>query len=83
MTSTFTGITLKGSAELVAEFFCKYFWPIFMVFPFSNVVNTPSRSANMLQAPCRVALFYFATRPLKRWQIMQFEVKNNQRPLLF
>lgn len=25
MTSTLKGITLKGSAELVAEFFCKYF----------------------------------------------------------
>lgn len=35
MTSTLKGITLKGSAELVAEFFCKYsYLVVFFSSPF-------------------------------------------------
>lgn len=34
MTSTANGITLRGSAEMVAEFFCKYLRWYFLFHPF-------------------------------------------------
>lgn len=56
MTSTLKGITLKGSAELVAEFFCKYlYWYLFICFFIRSLRVLLTRSANMLQRLCSVA----------------------------
>lgn len=59
MTTGAQGITLKGSAELVADFFCKYFCGCWRCSCFSQLIyptlNTQSEDASMLQGLCRYA----------------------------